>query len=70
MKRINSIFKGIVRTLVVLGLVMALVNHIQWKNNIYNPSNQPFILEIQFNSDSLLTDKEIQQQFNSRYLSN
>ena len=66
----NKLFKFIIRLLVVLGVVMAIYNHIQWKNNIYNPNNREYVNEVLFNSDTTLTDKEIQEAFNKRYLNN
>ena len=49
MNKINNIFKGIVKTLIVLGLIMAIHNSMTWKDSIKNPDNDPYITEIATN---------------------
>ena len=63
----NKIFKGIVKTLIVLGVVMALVNSLTWKDSIRNPDNDAFVTEIAFNLG--IEKHEVKQSdFNRRYL--
>lgn len=53
----------------IYGVVQSLsdTNDVRWKDNIRNPSNQPYVLECAFNL-SIHPDSVTQEQFNQRYL--
>ena len=66
MNTINTIFKSIVKTLIVVGLCMALVNSITWKDSIKNPKNSEYVKEIAFNL-GISYYEVTQADFNRRY---
>ena len=66
MNTIDKIFRVTLKTLFVIGLVMAVHNSIMWKDSIRNPANDPYIVELAFN---LGCEKHevTQADFNRRY---
>ena len=69
MTKIDKVFKAIIKTLIVVGLVMAVHNSIMWKDSIRNPANDPYIVELAFNL-GIEKHEVTQADFNSRYLNN
>ena len=69
MNTIDKIFRVTVKTLIVLGLVMAIHNSIMWKDSIRNPANDPYIVELAFNL-GIEKHEVTQADFNRRYLNN
>lgn len=56
--------------MVVLPEMQAAPNitpEVAWEDDINNPSNQPFVLEVAFN-EGIEVDNVTQAQFNARYL--
>ena len=65
----NRIFKGIVKTLIVLGLIMAYYNAMNWKDSVKNPKNDAYVTEVAFNLG--IEKHQVKQwMFNERYLNN
>ena len=63
----NKLFKYIVFTCLFLGVIMSIVNCIRWKDNIYNPANSPYVVEVKFNTG---LSTILQSDFDERYLNN
>jgi len=63
---LNTIFKAIVKTLVVLGLIMAVVNSLRWEDSIKNPDNSAYVNEVAFNLGCSVNEVT-QSDFNRRY---
>ena len=64
--KIDRIFRVIVTTLIVVGVVVAIHNSMTWEDSIKNPANQPYIVEVAFNL-GIEPHEVTQAQFNRRY---
>ena len=64
--KINRIFKAVVTTLIVVGVVVAIHNSMTWEDSIKNPVNQPYVVEVAFNL-GIEPYEVTQAQFNRRY---
>jgi hypothetical protein len=62
--------KHLVILAVVLTLASCSIGHkisvTDWKDSVYNPDNQDFVVEVAFNL-GISVDKVTQEQFNARY---
>ncbi len=70
----DKINRGFMLIVIVLGTIMIILgvyrgikDYYGWKDNIHNPDNQPFVVEVAFNLD-IPVDSVKQWQFDERYL--